>query len=219
MLTIGHITEVFEQAPQPPAPAPAPYTARATWFNHIAWQLFEFQSLPLRTEAIQREAALVEWKANSIAPVIYDRPVVVQFDGLYINLLRHLSDNFTVVNFQSELQELWTYGKQCTDQDIAYKVRYFLNTICGQLHYGYVRHNNATFDAIVVLGRSNMQKLYDHNNAIYVDTDTVIFTDVSVDQVFNIVEGSGIDSTLLHYDLHEYDRIRIDGKKRVTYFK
>jgi hypothetical protein len=188
------------------------------WFNTLANQLFSFQPQPLVHTFNSTAVALVDWKehANGTTRTYLD-PVVVTFDNLYGHILMSQPDEFTVVGFVEDIKVLRHHRKNTQNDVVRQRIKLFLNMIYGQLNTGLVRHATVTTHAVVAEGARLAGLLYWHPDAVYVDTDEVIFN-APVDQVRTFVEGV-IDTNTYPVSFQEFSSIEINGKKRTVRYR
>lgn len=186
---------------------------RLDWFNTIVQLLFELQPQPLHFVPHHR-GALIAWKATPGGIVKYASPVVVSFNNLYVHSMLTLSNDFTVVDFQTTLGDLMAARQRCTDATVRYSIKAFMNTIYGQMNTGTIRHATASTADVARIAYEVVQALYDHDCAVYADTDEVVFVGLTINEVCAIVDKA-IGNTTFPYEVSQYESIEIRGKKKV----
>lgn len=211
MITDQQIVQTFEQYPYENSPQ--------QWVETVTKQLVTTtQPQPFHSPKIGSQ--LYAFVSPVPQPISAPTAILLEFSRLYTEILLSQTDEFTIPSFKQFISDLTSfrlrYKADPAKAAINANIKAYLNSLFGQLNTGYVRHASVCAEDIVQEGYRVAKALFDHpmSNALYADTDQVVFALQTHEQVTAVVNDLGITYP---YTLHDITDVNIVRPKHASW--
>lgn len=222
MLTITETQAVFEAAlRQHPIEImtsnPLTTSDRVKWFNYILSRLTTFkENHVIVAYGSDQLRARIDSKVKQY---FFDNPVMVQFDSMYVNIMKTLipEDTWNVNDMRELLGSLMELRKTTSDNQLRLHIKVWLNMLYGMTNSPYSQLRAADLrNQVSTIGSTIVSSIYyAHDVALYVDTDTILF-DCDVSKVNDIMTKFSLTNSL-PFTIGELRRAAVFRPKMVMY--